>query len=120
MQNQLAASGKIVSYGIYFGRGAATLLPASTPVLEQLAELLQTDATVSISIECHDNELKEQGDNVRLSEARAEAIKDELVQQHRINSGRLSSRGWGEGKPLAERDTVEGRKMNQRVEFIRK
>jgi outer membrane protein OmpA-like peptidoglycan-associated protein len=120
LQNQLTASGKIVSYGLYFERGAANLLPASTPVLEQLAELLQTDATLSFSVECHDNEREEQGDNARLSEARAEAIKDELVQQYRINSSRLSSRGWGEGKPLAERDTVEGRKMNQRVEFIRK
>lgn len=120
LQNQLATSGKIVSYGISFEPGTANLHPASTPVLKQLAELLQADATLRFSIECHDNELDEQGDNARLSEARAEAVKDELVQKYRIPSSRLSSRGWGEGKPLAERDTVAGHKMNQRVEFIRK
>jgi outer membrane protein OmpA-like peptidoglycan-associated protein len=120
LQNQLTASGKIVSYGISFEPGAANLLPASTPALKQLAELLQTDATLSFSIECHDNELEDQGDNARLSEARAEAIKDVLVQEYRISSNRLSIKGWGEGKPLAERDTVEGHKMNRRVEFIRK
>ncbi|MGH7496246.1 MAG: OmpA family protein [bacterium] len=120
LQNQLAASGKIVSYGIYFERGAAELLPASTPALTQLSELLEADATLSFSVECHDNELESEGDNSRLSEARAEAIKDMLVQQFRIQSNRLSIKGWGEGKPLAERETVEGHKMNQRVEFIRK
>ncbi len=120
LQNQLTASGKIVSYGIYFERGTANLQPASTPTLKQLAELLQADATLNFSIERHDNELEEQGDNVRVSEARAEAIKDILVQEYRINSNRLSIKGWGEGKPLAERETVEGHKMNQRVEFIRK
>ena len=81
---------------------------------------MQADATVSFSIESHDNEMEQQSENARLSEARAEAIKDVLIQQHRINSNRLSSRGWGEGKPLAERETVDGNKMNQRVEFIRK
>ena len=120
LQSQLTASGKIVSYGIYFVRGTNHLLPASAPALRQVAELLQADATLSFSIESHDNEMEQQSENARLSEARAEAIKDVLIQQHRINSNRLSSRGWGEGKPLAERETVDGNKMNQRVEFIRK
>ncbi len=120
LQNQLTASGKIVSYGIHFERGTNDLLPTATPSLKQVAELLQADATLSFSIECHDNELEGQSDNARLSEARAEAVKEALIKQYRINSNRLSSRGWGEGKPLAERETVDGHKMNQRVEFIRK
>ena len=117
---QLTASGKIVSYGIYFERGKENVLPASTPVLKQFAELLQTDATLNFSIECHDNEKEQPGENAKLSEARAEAIKDMLVEQYRINSDRLEIRGWGEGKPLADAATVDGHKMNQRVEFIRK
>ncbi len=120
LQNQLSASGKIVSYGIYFTAGKDAVRPESTPTLKQFAELLQADASLSFSIECHDNELPDQSDNVKLSQARAEALKDLLVEEYRIPSDRLSIKGWGETRPIVEAGTVDGNKMNQRVEFIRK
>lgn len=120
LQNQLSASGKIVAYGIYFKSKIGALLPSSTPTLKQLAELLQADASLNFSIECHDNELPDAGENGKLSEARAEAIKDLLVENYRIPSNRLSIKGWGETRPLVEVGTVDGNKMNRRVEFIRK
>lgn len=120
LQNQLSASGKIVAYGVYFSPGKPDIRPASTPTLRQFAELLQADASLSFSIECHDNELPDAGDNVKLSEARAEALKDFLVENYRIPSSRLSIKGWGETRPLTEAGTVDGIKMNRRVEFIRK
>ncbi|RIK69996.1 hypothetical protein DCC62_23325 [candidate division KSB1 bacterium] len=92
----------------------------STPVLKQFAELLKADATLSFSIECHDNELPSEGDNVRLSQARAEALKEHLVREYKISEEQLSTKGWGETRPLADANTVEARKVNQRVEFIRK
>lgn len=119
-QNQLSASGKIVSYGIYFEPGRNVIRPKSTPVLKQFAELLKADATLSFSIECHDNELPSEGDNVRLSQARAEALKEHLVREYKISEEQLSTKGWGETRPLADANTVEARKVNQRVEFIRK
>lgn len=119
-QNQLSASGKIVSYGIYFQPKGSGILPKSTPVLKQLADLLKADATLSFSIECHDNELESGGDNVRLSQARAEAVKDHLVKEYKISEDQLSTKGWGETRPLADANTVEAIKVNQRVEFIRK
>lgn len=120
LQSQLSSSGKMVAYGIYFSAGKNDIRPESTPTLKQFAELLQADASLSFSIECHDNELPEQGDNVKLSQARAEAIKDWLVENYRIPSDRLAIKGWGETRPLVEAGTVDGNKMNQRVEFIRK
>lgn len=120
LQNQFSASGKIVAYGIYFRSGKGDIRPESTPTLKQLGELMQADASLSFSLECHDNELPDQGDNVKLSQARAEAIKDWLVETYRIPSDRLAIKGWGETRPLVEAGTVDGNKMNQRVEFIRK
>jgi len=120
MREQLNASGKIVAYGIYFVNGKATILPQSTPTLKQIAELLAADASLSFSIESHDNEFDEQSQNMKLSEERAVAIKDHLMETYRIASNRLSTRGWGETRPLGEPDTVDGRRMNQRVELIRK
>lgn len=120
LQSQLSSSGKIVAYGIYFKAGKNDIRPESTPTLKQFAELLQADASLSFSIECHDNELPDQGDNVKLSQARAEALKDWLTENYRIPSDRLAIKGWGETRPLVEAGTVDGNKMNQRVEFIRK
>ena len=120
LQNQLTASGKIVAYGIYFNAGKNAIRPESTPTLKQFAELLQADASLNFSIECHDNELPDQGDNVKLSQTRAEALKDWFVENYRIPSDRLAIKGWGETRPLVEAGTVDGNKMNQRVEFIRK
>ncbi len=120
LQSQLTASGKIVAYGIYFNAGKNDIRPESTPTLKQFAELLQADASLSFSIECHDNELPDQGDNVKLSQTRAEALKDWFVENYRIPSDRLAIKGWGETRPLVEAGTVDGNKMNQRVEFIRK
>ncbi|MDZ7266318.1 MAG: OmpA family protein [candidate division KSB1 bacterium] len=118
--NQLNSSGKIVAYGISFEAGKATILPRSTPTLKQLADLLRADATLNISIECHDNELESESDNVKLSQARAEALKDHLIAQYRIPEQQLSTKGWGETRPLSDVNTVESKKVNQRVEFIRK
>jgi outer membrane protein OmpA-like peptidoglycan-associated protein len=120
LQKQLTDSGKIVAYGVYFEADKHEIRPESTPTLKQFAELLQADASLNFSIECHDNELPDGGDNVRLSQARAEALKDLLVESYRIPSDRLTIKGWGETRPLVEAGTVDGIKMNQRVEFIRK
>lgn len=120
LQSQLTATGKIVAYGIYFNTGKKDIRPASTPTLKQFAELLLADASLSFSIECHDNELPDQGDNVKLSQTRAETLKDWFVENYRIPSDRLAIKGWGETRPLVEAGTVDGNKMNQRVEFIRK
>ena len=120
MKDQLRISGKIVAYGIYFEPGKQILKPQSTPTIKELAELLQGDLSLNISIECHDNEKTETNENVKLSQARAEYIKDALVHKFQLPSNRISIKGWGETRPLGEPNTVDGRKMNQRVELIRK
>ena len=54
---------------------------------------------------------------MKLSEGRAKAVMDYLV-AHGIDATRLTSKGWGETKPLAKNDTDEGKEQNRRVEFL--
>lgn len=119
-REQITEQGKIISYGILFEKGAVSLKPASVATLKALADLLQTDVGLDLSIECHAYELDDDGDNTRLSQRRAEALREILVRQYQINSDRLSTKGWGVSKPLKDRDTVEGLAANQRMEFVKK
>jgi outer membrane protein OmpA-like peptidoglycan-associated protein len=119
-REQLVERGKIVSYGIFFEPGSAAFKPESFPTLREIAALLQADLGLNLSIECHVNELPDDGDNTRLSQQRAEALKEALISLYKISGNRLSTKGWGVGRPLEVDDTVIGHAMNRRVEFVKK
>jgi outer membrane protein OmpA-like peptidoglycan-associated protein len=119
-REQIEAQEKIISYGILFEKETATLKPASIATLKALATLLQNDVGLELSIECHTYESDDDGDNTRLSQQRAEALREILVRDYKIDRDRLRTKGWGASKPLRERDTVEGLAANPRVEFVRR
>jgi outer membrane protein OmpA-like peptidoglycan-associated protein len=119
-REQIAEQGKIVSYGIYFAKGAALLDPASFATLKEIATLLQNDLGLKLSIECHANDLPDAGDNMRLSQDRAEIVKESLTSLYKIDRARLSAKGWGAGRPLDDNNTVLGYAINRRVEFVKK
>ena len=56
--------------------------------------------------------------NKKLSQARADAVKDYLVRQG-VNASQLSTRGYGEDNPIADNGTASGRAQNRRVELTR-
>jgi len=55
--------------------------------------------------------------NQQLSEHRAQAVRDYLVQQG-VSEGSIASRGFGKSRPVATNDTPEGRQQNRRVELV--
>jgi outer membrane protein OmpA-like peptidoglycan-associated protein len=56
--------------------------------------------------------------NQTLSEKRAQAVADQLISLG-IDGSRLTSKGWGENKPVAVNNTAEGKAANRRVEFVK-
>ena len=72
---------------------------------------------LTAKIEGHTDSVGEDDYNQRLSENRAKAIYDYLVKQG-ISANRLSYEGFGEKRPVATNDTVEGRAQNRRIEMI--
>lgn len=119
-REQIEAQEKIISYGILFEKAAATPKPASIATLKALATLLQNDVGLELSIECHTYESDDDGDNTRLSQRRAEALREILSSEYKIDRDRLRTKGWGASKPLKDRDTVEGLAANSRVEFVKR
>jgi outer membrane protein OmpA-like peptidoglycan-associated protein len=111
--------GKIVSNGIRFDVGKASLRPESMGVLNEIYKMLSEHPDVAVSVEGHTDSDGDNGLNQKLSEDRAQTVMEQLVSMG-ISQERLSFKGYGESKPVAPNDTPEGKASNRRVEFLKK
>lgn len=117
LYERLQADGKIVTRGIHFKSGKAVMLPESMGTLNEVAQLLKDHPEVNFSIEGHTDSDGDDAFNKRLSEARAETVKNELVKMG-VSGDRLTTVGFGEETPMDKNDTEEGKANNRRVEFV--
>ncbi|MCP4604823.1 MAG: OmpA family protein [Proteobacteria bacterium] len=101
---------------IYFATKKDTILERSYPVLEEVAEVIKRKKEIEVRIESHTDDKGPQKKNQRLSELRAEAVKQFLV-EHGVDEKRLLPQGLGESKPIADNKTKDGREENRRIEF---
>lgn len=111
--------GKIIANGIRFDVNKATLRPESMGVINEIATLMKDHPEVNFSVEGHTDSDGDDALNQTLSEQRAATVVITLTKLG-IDSNRLSSKGWGESKPMDTNDTPEGKANNRRVEFVKK
>lgn len=95
---------------------AATMRPASEPILNRAAVLLKR-STRPIMIEGHTDNVGPLDYNTTLSQARANAVGDALVARG-VPAARIKTKGMAYLEPIASNDTPEGRALNRRVEII--
>jgi outer membrane protein OmpA-like peptidoglycan-associated protein len=111
----LMDTGRFTTRGIHFGINEASLRPESTPVLNQLVELLEDHADLTrVVIEGHTDNAGDDAYNQSLSERRAAAVKAYLV-GNGLASERIDAVGLGETQPVADNATEAGRQENRRV-----
>ncbi|MGB4229892.1 MAG: OmpA family protein, partial [Bacteroidales bacterium] len=106
----------IVLRNIFFDFDKATIRPESKTELENLIKLMNDNPNIKIEISGHTDNIGSAAYNQKLSESRAKAVVDYLI-EHGIERSRLSYMGYGLEKPIASNDTEEGRQLNRRVEF---
>ncbi len=106
--------------GIYFAFNSAVLDPASDRTIGVLAEVLARHPDWSGTIEGHTDSVGTAAANKTLSERRAAAVRDRLVESHKVDSARLGTAGYGSSQPRETNATIEGRARNRRVELVRK
>jgi outer membrane protein OmpA-like peptidoglycan-associated protein len=100
---------------IEFDGGSADLRPDSAPVLEELRDILQRCASLRFEIAGHTDDRGGTRDNLALSQRRAEAVMEYLV-QHGVALRRLTARGYGEERPVVRGTTPDARARNRRIE----
>jgi OmpA-OmpF porin, OOP family len=118
LKDELDKSGHVAVYGILFDTGKATLQPSSEQTLSQIAKLMQDNADLKLRVEGHTDNVGAPAANQALSEKRAQAVKTWLA-AHNIAANRLTARGFGDTKPVADNSTDEGRAKNRRVELAK-
>lgn len=102
---------------VHFAFGTAQILPDSFPVLTEVADYLKSNKAIKkMSIEGHTDNRGSAAYNKTLSQARANAVMNWLI-QHGVEANRLEAHGYGLERPIESNDTDEGRAKNRRVEF---
>lgn len=114
---QVVSNGMFSTREILFDVAKATIKPQSFTTINKIATFMKEYPSTSFSIEGHTDSDGDAVSNQKLSEARAEAIKQALI-KFGIRDYRLKAKGWGEAKPIATNNTPEGKATNRRVEFI--
>jgi OOP family OmpA-OmpF porin len=104
----------VTLHGITFDFNRATLRPGSEKVLLEAVKVLQALPELRVEIQGHTCDIGGKGYNLKLSQARAETVKNFLV-QHGIEESRLSPKGYGMDQPVASNATEDGRAQNRRV-----
>jgi outer membrane protein OmpA-like peptidoglycan-associated protein len=117
--NDLKATGHAAVYGIYFDTGKAILKPESTPALKEVAKLLAGDPSLKLWVVGHTDAVGAVDGNMRLAQARAEAVVAALTTGHGVAAARLKGYGVGPLAPVATNENDEGRAKNRRVELVR-
>lgn len=118
VKKKLLSEGRARVYGILFDIDSAVIRPESKPVLEEVLGVLKDEPGWKVTIEGHTDSSGDGSHNLTLSQQRADSVKAYLVAGG-IDSGRLKTKGFGAGKPVADNASELGRAQNRRVELVR-
>lgn len=103
---------------VLFDFDEADIRADAADTLGKVAEVLRYHASSPVDIHGHTDSTGDDDYNQRLSERRAEAVKQDLATTHKIDAGRLRSLGFGEKRPVAPNDSDANRQRNRRVEIL--
>ncbi len=109
-------AGEIIALrNVFFNTASHALLPESDAELGKLLRLLKANAAMRVEVGGHTDDVGADAANLKLSEQRANAVRDHLIAQG-IDATRITAKGYGETKPVADNKTEEGRALNRRTE----
>ncbi len=105
-------------YGpIRFVTGKAVIDPACDPTMQQIANIIAEYPGFKVQVDGHTDNVGSAQTNLKLSQARAEAVVKYLIEKKAVAAKRLAAKGWGDKQPIADNGSEAGRAKNRRVDF---
>ena len=102
---------------VQFATGSAKILSNSFKILDEVVKLMTINKDIAlVAIEGHTDNKGKDKDNEKLSDDRANSVRQYIVDKG-IHPDRLTAKGFGPYKPIADNNTADGRQKNRRVEF---
>ncbi len=118
LQEELARTGHVGVYGIYFDTGKWDVKPESDPALKEVQRLMSMNPALKLYVVGHTDSVGAFESNMDLSRKRAAAVVDVLVKKYGVGPARLRPDGVGPLSPVTSNQTEQGRGKNRRVELV--
>jgi OOP family OmpA-OmpF porin len=112
--NGCPQKGSITLEGVTFDYNSANLTADSAKVLDDIADGLKKHPRLKVELQGHTDSKGPDAYNLTLSQKRADAVRNYMIQQG-VPSTQITAKGYGEGQPIADNKTEEGRAKNRRV-----
>jgi OOP family OmpA-OmpF porin len=100
---------------VLFDFDKSVVKPEYYPEIKKVADFMKQYPMTDTVIEGHTDSVGTNAYNLSLSQRRAEAVRQVLIDQFKVDASRLTSVGYGEERPIADNRTAEGRQLNRRV-----
>lgn len=111
-------AGKRLTLKVHFDTGKSVIKKQYYNELKEIGDGLNEHKELRGVIEGHTDSVGSDQSNLALSQRRAKAVRDYIVQNFKIDGKRLAARGYGESNPVADNATAEGRALNRRIEAV--
>lgn len=114
-ERQLIATGRIRLENVYFETASAKLLPESEAALDEAGQALEKFPYLKIEVEGHTDTRGSEAYNQKLSQARAESVRDYLLAKFQLSAANYTAKGYGESRPETQERNEEELLRNRRV-----
>jgi OOP family OmpA-OmpF porin len=118
MSEGISSTGHVAIYGIYFDFNKSDIKPESEPALQEISKLLSGNPNLKVFIIGHTDNVGGVDFNMKLSQARADAVVKALTTRYKVNPQQMKAYGVGQLAPVAPNKTEDGRAKNRRVELV--
>lgn len=113
-----SAAGTRLALSVLFDTNKSVIKKQYYDELKKVGDVMNEQKGIKGVIEGHTDNVGNDQANLALSQRRANAVRDYIVKNFKIDTQRLSAKGYGESKPIADNATAEGRTQNRRIEAV--